>query len=50
MVDVGKREDQMLDRLSAYRHQIDAAVATIEEALLARPHDPVLEQLWFLLK
>lgn len=50
MVDVGKREDRLLDHISEQRDRIQLAIDVIEEAQLARPGDALLDRLWGILK
>ncbi len=50
MVNVGKREDALLDALSEKRDRIDNALAILEEAIIAKPGDAILDRIWFALK
>lgn len=50
MVDVGRREDRMLDLISSQKRRIDNTLAQIEEAMLARPGDTLLDSLWLSLR
>jgi hypothetical protein len=43
MVNVGKATDGMLDTISGLQHRIDNTIAQIEEAMIARPGDPLLD-------
>lgn len=45
-----KVTDGMLDSISGLQRRIDNGIEIIEEAMLARPGDPLLDQLWLTLK